>query len=188
MLVACLLGSFRSFGRVRVLITPLRPPRIMPAGLCPRAARAARCIAPACRADSRPLPQRSARLAVHASSSGRTTSSRVEREGNSAHTTQLSSKPAISTPGQHAQPQASQQQPKKYDADYWHYQPQWLQPRSIIGAGLVFFVLSMWLDNEHPAKTAVLAAGPLVLFWGMFLWALPRQFRGFVKDHGFKIE
>ena len=38
------------------------------------------------------------------------------------------------------------------------------------------------LDDEAPMKTAILAAGPLALFWLVMLFALPRQFRGFVKE------
>ncbi|KAF8063759.1 hypothetical protein HT031_003616 [Scenedesmus sp. PABB004] len=77
-----------------------------------------------------------------------------------------------------------------YDLSYWcarraagrHYQPWWLQPPTIVATGLAFLGISLVLDDEPTAKTAVLAAGPVALYWAIFLLVLPRSFKRFAVD------
>uniref|UniRef100_A0A383WGY0 DUF6737 domain-containing protein n=1 Tax=Tetradesmus obliquus TaxID=3088 RepID=A0A383WGY0_TETOB len=70
-----------------------------------------------------------------------------------------------------------------YDLTYWHYQPWWLQPQMVIGSGIAFLVASLILDDEPTLKTAVLAAGPVALYWGIFLFLLPRSFKKFAVNY-----
>lgn len=64
-----------------------------------------------------------------------------------------------------------------------HYQPWWLQPPMIIATGVAFVLASLWLDNEELSKTALLAAGPVALYWGIFLFVLPRRFKSFAVEY-----
>eukprot|EP00878_Enallax_costatus_P011571 GHUV01012079.1.p1 GENE.GHUV01012079.1~~GHUV01012079.1.p1 ORF type:complete len:145 (+),score=4.14 GHUV01012079.1:222-656(+) len=54
--------------------------------------------------------------------------------------------------------------PNEWDMNYWHYQPWWLQPHTVIGTGVAFFVASLVFNIGEPTvKTAILAAGCLQL-------------------------
>ena len=64
-----------------------------------------------------------------------------------------------------------------------HYQPWWLQPPMIIATGVAFVVASIVLDNEELSKTALLATGPVALYWGIFLFVLPRRFKSFAVNY-----
>lgn len=64
-----------------------------------------------------------------------------------------------------------------------HYQPWWLQPPLIIATGVAFIAASIVLDNEELSKTALLAAGPVALYWGIFLFVLPRRFKSFAVTY-----
>ncbi|KAF6254613.1 hypothetical protein COO60DRAFT_1539878 [Scenedesmus sp. NREL 46B-D3] len=70
-----------------------------------------------------------------------------------------------------------------YNLTYWHYQPWWLQPQMVVGSGIAFLVASLILDDEPTLKTAVLAAGPVALYWGIFLFLLPRSFKKFAVNY-----
>eukprot|EP00879_Flechtneria_rotunda_P020701 GHRR01021787.1.p1 GENE.GHRR01021787.1~~GHRR01021787.1.p1 ORF type:complete len:149 (+),score=42.14 GHRR01021787.1:358-804(+) len=73
--------------------------------------------------------------------------------------------------------------PDQYDMNYWHYQPWWLQPHMIIATGIGFLVISLLVNGETTLKTLLLAAGPLSLYWGIFLFLLPRTFKSFAVDY-----
>lgn len=73
--------------------------------------------------------------------------------------------------------------PNDYDMNYWHYQPWWLQPPTIIGTGIAFLIASLILDDEPTLKTTILAAGPVALYWGIFLYLLPRNFKSFAVNY-----
>lgn len=64
-----------------------------------------------------------------------------------------------------------------------HYQPWWLQPPLIIATGVAFVIASLVLDNEELSKTALLATGPVALYWTIFLFVLPRRFKRFAVDY-----
>ncbi len=53
----------------------------------------------------------------------------------------------------------------------------------IIATGVAFILASLWLDNEELSKTALLAAGPVMLYWGIFLFVLPRRFKSFAVEY-----
>jgi hypothetical protein len=53
----------------------------------------------------------------------------------------------------------------------------------IIATGVAFVVASLVLDNEELSKTALLAAGPVALYWGIFLFVLPRRFKSFAVEY-----
>eukprot|EP00775_Hariotina_reticulata_P002380 gene2380-biopygen3939 len=72
---------------------------------------------------------------------------------------------------------------EEYDLNLHHYQPWWLQPQVIIAAGVGFLAGALLLVDEPSVKTVVLAAGPVALFWGIFLFLLPRQFKSFAVDY-----
>lgn len=67
--------------------------------------------------------------------------------------------------------------------DFWHYQPWWLQPYTIIGSGVAFFVLAVVFDNEPFWKAATMAAATVALYWGILLFLVPRQFKSFAVDY-----
>lgn len=65
-----------------------------------------------------------------------------------------------------------------WDLSLWSYLPWWLQPAPILGSGLLFFVLALVLDNQNPPlKAAVIAGGPLALYYALALVVLPSQFK-----------
>lgn len=64
-----------------------------------------------------------------------------------------------------------------------HYQPWWLQPPMVVGTGVAFVLAALVLDNEELGKTALLAAGPVALYWGIFLLVLPRRFKSFAVEY-----
>ena len=53
----------------------------------------------------------------------------------------------------------------------------------IIATGVAFVLASLVLDNEELSKTALLAAGPVALYWGIFLLVLPRRFKSFAVEY-----
>lgn len=85
---------------------------------------------------------------------------------------------------QQQQPEAEHHiNPDEWDLSYWHYQPWWLQPPMIIATGVAFVAASLVLDNEELSKTLLLAAGPTALFYGIFLFVLPRRFKSFAVEY-----
>lgn len=95
--------------------------------------------------------------------------------------------PASRAPQQRPKSTSSFQQRARedphYDMNFWHYQPWWLQPPAIVLAGLAFMIAALVFDNEPTSKTFVIACGPVVLFWGIFLFLLPRQFKSFAVTY-----
>lgn len=69
-----------------------------------------------------------------------------------------------------------------YDMDFWHYQPMWMQPPVILILG-VLLVAGANIVAEPSIKTTVLAAGPVGLLLGIFLFVLPRQFKSFATQY-----
>lgn len=71
--------------------------------------------------------------------------------------------------------------------NFYHYQPWWMQPRMVVGAGVVFMLVALLVDEKPSLKTLVIAAGPVALFWGILLFLLPQQFQKFavkwIKEH-----
>jgi hypothetical protein len=56
----------------------------------------------------------------------------------------------------------------------------WLQPAPILVSGLIFFAAALLIDNEEPTlKAAVIAAGPVALYYVLALVVLPSQFQRF---------
>jgi hypothetical protein len=53
----------------------------------------------------------------------------------------------------------------------------------IIATGVAFVAASLVLDNEELGKTVLLAAGPVALYWGIFLFVLPRRFKSFAVQY-----
>jgi len=53
----------------------------------------------------------------------------------------------------------------------------------IIATGLAFVAASLVLDNEELSKTALLATGPVAVYWGIFLFVLPRRFKSFAVEY-----
>ena len=64
----------------------------------------------------------------------------------------------------------------KYDIDFWHYQPWWWQPRTIVIAGLSTIAAAGFFTEEH-LRSALWASLPVGLMWHIFLRILPTQFR-----------
>jgi hypothetical protein len=58
-----------------------------------------------------------------------------------------------------------------------------MQPPAVILAGLAFMSVAMVVDGEPTLKTFIIAAGPVGLFWGIFLFLLPRQFKTFAVSY-----
>jgi len=75
------------------------------------------------------------------------------------------------------------QQTEHYDMNFWHYQPWWMQPPAVILAGVAFMTAALVLDNESTLKTFIIAAGPVGMFWGIFLFLLPKQFKTFAVSY-----
>jgi hypothetical protein len=76
--------------------------------------------------------------------------------------------------------------PQDYDLSVWHYKPFWCQPYSIVSVG-VGFVVAANLLTEPSLKTTVIASAPILLWWYIFLWVMPEQFKTFamaqMKEH-----
>lgn len=71
-----------------------------------------------------------------------------------------------------------------YDLDWYHYVPWWLKPGPVLLAGALFFVAALIFDNEEPTlKAAVIASGPVLLFWAIALFVLPSQFAKFAVSY-----
>jgi hypothetical protein len=66
--------------------------------------------------------------------------------------------------------------------DFWHYKPWWCQPTSIVATG-VAFVLAANFMSDHSIKTTILAAGPVALWWWIFLVVVPNEFKSFAVDY-----
>ncbi|KIY94600.1 hypothetical protein MNEG_13363 [Monoraphidium neglectum] len=66
----------------------------------------------------------------------------------------------------------------------FHYLPWWLQPAPILVSGLLFFAAALLIDSEEPTlKAAVIAAGPVALYYAIALFVLPSQFAKFAVNY-----
>jgi hypothetical protein len=61
-----------------------------------------------------------------------------------------------------------------------HARRRWLQPGPILVSGALFFAAALALDgDEPPLKAAIIAAGPVALYYVLALFVLPSQFSKF---------
>lgn len=65
-----------------------------------------------------------------------------------------------------------------------HRPARWLQPAPILGSGALFFAAALFIDNEEPTlKAAVIAAGPVLLYYVLALVVLPKSFSRFAVQY-----
>lgn len=70
----------------------------------------------------------------------------------------------------------------QYDMNFWHYKPWWCQPPSIIITG-IGFVIAANVFGDCSLKTTVLACGPVLLWWYIFLVVVPTSFKEFAVEY-----
>lgn len=66
--------------------------------------------------------------------------------------------------------------------NFWHYKPWWCQPHTIIITGLSFVAFAN-VFCEFSLKTTIIALGPVLLWWYIFLVVVPTSFKEFAVEY-----
>ena len=79
---------------------------------------------------------------------------------------------------QFAPPPTPQQQ---YSSDnMWDYKPVWCQPWSILGSGSAVVGAVALLSHNNPLFTGLVAV-PILVWWVLFLYLVPKEFKQYVQ-------
>lgn len=70
----------------------------------------------------------------------------------------------------------------RYESDnMWDYKPPWCQPTTIISFGTAVVLFAYQISGHSEVLTAV-AAGPILVWWYLFLVLVPQQFKAYVQQ------
>ncbi|GBF97455.1 hypothetical protein Rsub_10378 [Raphidocelis subcapitata] len=134
----------------------------------------------------RPQRRRCARCSASASPPGQQQQPQVQQQQQQVQQLQQQQQPEqeLQQPQQPPEQHSSSWYKSNWDMNLFHYAPWWLQPVPILLSGAAFFAAALLIDNDDPIpKAAVIAAGPVALYYVIALVVLPSQFQRFAVQY-----